>query len=256
MADNQYASLIFNNKASADLGILIQYPFQVVHPQIDGDPTHIEGRSGDFLPDVNSYQNVTETFNVIVNRSPNLSQADWERQVTDWLTSPVVRGRRQYQYLQFDYDPDYAYSAIQKDPFSFQWDETNIGRATGQIPFYCEPFQYRVDGINYIDLPSQGIVYNQELRDAIPNWHFIANGSFSLIVNNKEYQFDNMNGEFWVNGDTCDTYDGNHNLLNDQTHFPNLITPILTPGENHISITAGAGVIQKAEYMPRWRRLI
>ena len=97
MADNQYASLIFNNKASADLGILIQYPFQVVHPQIDGDPTHIEGRSGDFLPDVNSYQNVTETFNVIVNRSPNLSQADWERQVTDWLTSPVVRGRRQYQ---------------------------------------------------------------------------------------------------------------------------------------------------------------
>ena len=78
MADNQYASLIFNNKASADLGILIQYPFQVVHPQIDGDPTHIEGRSGDFLPDVNSYQNVTETFNVIVNRSPNLSQADWQ----------------------------------------------------------------------------------------------------------------------------------------------------------------------------------
>ena len=95
------------------------------------------------------------------------------------------------------------------------------------------------------------------MQNAVPNWHFIANGTFILNVNGYEYEFDNMSGEFWLNGDTGDTYDSKNNLFNSQIKFPNLAPPKLIPGKNTITITADSGsTITKAEYMPRWRRLI
>lgn len=116
----EYSGLIFQGKNSRDLGFTVQYPFNLVHPTADLDATHIKGRSGDFLQDDNSYQNVTETFTVDAVRPSNVSQFDYERTLTDWLASPVTMTQRKYQYLQFDADPEYAYSAIQKDPFSLQ----------------------------------------------------------------------------------------------------------------------------------------
>lgn len=258
MADSKqhYANLIYQGKQSSDFGIMIKYPFNVVHAVPDMEPIHIEGRSGDFLQTTNGYQNVTETFDCIVHRPADTTQFDWDREVIDWLSAPIVHERKQYQYLQFDIDPEYAYKAVLQNPPTFTWDENSLDIATGSIPFDCEPYQYRLDGINYVSLPDNGVVYNTESRNAIPNWHFIADGSFTLVVNNVPYQFDNMEGEFWLNGDTGDTYDGASKLYNDQTSFPNLAPPVLKPGKNTITITAEKDVIRKAQYMPRWRRLI
>ena len=116
--DAKYSGLIFQGKNSRDLGFTVQYPFNLVHPTADLDATHIKGRNGDFLQDDNSYQNVTETFTINVVRPTNVSQFDYERQLTDWLAPPAMQTERKYQYRQVDYDPEYAYSAIQKDPFS------------------------------------------------------------------------------------------------------------------------------------------
>lgn len=253
---NGNAGLIFQNKSSLDLGIMVQYPLDPVFPVSDIEVTHINGRSGDFLQDNDSFQNVTRIFNCIIHRPADVTQFDWERELIDWLASPVLEGRKQYEFLQFDIDPEYAYNAIVQTQPVINWDQNNPNIATGQISFYCEPYQYRVDGINYINLPDNGVVYNSESRVAIPNWHFVAKGSFVLNVNDLNYQFDNMNGEFWLNGETGDTYDKDNALFNNQTHFPNLLPPELPPGENKISITAEAGVVTRAEYMPRWRRLI
>lgn len=259
MVEDSYANLIYQGKKSSDLGVLIQYPFNLTHPIPDIDPTHIKGRSGDFLQSDNSYQNVTETFNCIIQRQLGVSQFDTERQIMDWLASPVSQGRKQYRYLQFDIDQEYVYNAILQNPPSIQWNENTDTMATGQITFYCEPFQYQINGIDYVPLPNNdnGTVINEESQNAVPNWHFIANGNFLLNVNGYEYEFDNMSGEFWLNGDTGDTYDLKNNLLNSQTKFPNLVPPKLAPGKNTITITADSGAtITKAEYMPRWRRLI
>lgn len=259
MVEDSYANLIYQGKKSSDLGVLIQYPFNLTHPIPDIDPTHIKGRSGDFLQSDNSYQNVTETFNCIIQRQLGVSQFDTERQIMDWLASPVSQGRKQYRYLQFDIDQEYVYNAILQNPPSIQWNENTDTMATGQITFYCEPFQYQINGIDYVPLPNNdnGTVINEESQNAVPNWHFIANGNFLLNVNGYEYEFDNMSGEFWLNGDTGDTYDLKNNLLNSQTKFPNLAPPKLAPGKNTITITADSGAtITKAEYMPRWRRLI
>ena len=52
--EDSYANLIYQGKKSSDLGVLIQYPFNLTHPIPDIDPTHIKGRSGDFLQSDNS----------------------------------------------------------------------------------------------------------------------------------------------------------------------------------------------------------
>lgn len=254
MEDN-FSGLIFQEKNSTDLGLWVQYPLNLVHPVADLDPTHIKGRNGDFVQDNNSYQNVTETFTCVATKPTGVSQFDYERMIVDWLAPSLTD--RKYQWLQFEYDQGYAFSAVQKDPINFQWDADDTSSAIVTIPFYCEPFQYRVNGIDYVPLPNSGTVRNEEAQIAIPNWHFVATGNFVLNVNGKPYEFDNMEGEFWLNGDTGDTYDKDNKLYNDQTKFPNLEVPILPPGENTISITAESGAtITKAEYMPRWRRLI
>lgn len=248
--------MIYQGKSSADLGIMVQFPADPIYAVPDLNATHIPGRSGDFIEDDNSYQNVTKTFNIIVNRPLDITQFDWEREFIDWLASPRIQGKRQYEYLQFDIDPQYAYKAIVTTSPIINWDQQTPNLGTGQITFYCEPFEYRVNGISYIDLPENGTVYNRESMIAVPNWHFLTKGSFLLTVNDLSYQFDNLNGEFWLNGDTGDTTDEKGALFNNQTHFPNLLPPELLPGENNISLTAENGIITKVEYMPRWRRLI
>lgn len=254
---DNYTKLIFNNQASTDYGMLIQYPFNLIHPTVDIDVSHIKGRSGDFLQDNGSYQNVTETFNFIVQRSPQQNWFDWERSIIDWLSPNPEDGDRQYSYLKFSADPNYVFNAVLKDAPSFTKDSDNIFTGTGTIAFYCEPFMYRTNGIEYINLPSSGIVYNQEKFSATPDWHFIAKGNFSLNINGLSYQFENMDGEFWLNGQTGDTYDKDNNLFNSQTHFPNLVPPSLYPGKNTIDITTEEGTtISLAEYKPNWRRLI
>ena len=253
---NNVSGLIYQGKSSADLGIMVQFPADPIYAVPDINATHIPGRSGDFLEDDNSYQNVTKTFNIIVNRPLDITQFDWEREFIDWLASPRIQGKRQYEYLQFDIDPQYAYKAIVTTSPTINWDQQTPNLGTGQITFYCEPFEYRVNGISYIDLPENGTVYNRESMIAVPNWHFLTKGSFVLTVNELSYQFDNLNGEFWLNGDTGDTTDEKGDLFNNQTHFPNLLPPELLPGENNISLTAESGIITKVEYMPRWRRLI
>lgn len=253
---NNVSGLIYKGKSSADLGIMVQFPADPIYTIPDINATHIPGRSGDFLEDDNSYQNVTKTFNIIVNRPLDITQFDWEREFIDWLASPSIQGKRQYEYLQFDIDPQYVYKAIVTTSPTINWDQQTPNLGTGQITFYCEPFEYRVNGISYIDLPENGTVYNRESMIAVPNWHFLTRGSFVLTVNELSYQFDNLNGEFWLNGDTGDTTDEKGALFNNQTHFPNLLPPELLPGENNISLTAESGIITKVEYMPRWRRLI
>lgn len=250
--------LIFQDHASTDFGMVVQKPWDLIHPTADIDPTHIKGRNGDFLQNNQSYQNVTETFNLEILRPPEKGWFDWERAVTDWLSVPTdPDGRMKYQYLKFTADPAYVFKAIVKDPFTVTKDVTSDFVGICAIPFYCEPFQYRIDGIAYIPLPDSGIVVGEEKWSAIPDWHFIANGSFTLYVNGLPYTFENMEGEFWLSGETGDTYDAKGNLYNTQTHFPNLDPPKLWKGQNTITVTAETGTtITKAEYKPNWRRLI
>lgn len=254
-----YANLIFQDHQSTDFNMLIKCPFDLVHPIPDIDPSHVKGRNGDFIQGNNSYQNVTETFNLMATLPPGMSRFDWERQVTSWLHPSDLDGDLRYQYVKFEPDYDYVFKAIIKDPQTFTEDPTDSNTITGTVSFYCEPFQYRIDGITYHDLPQSGVVYNTEGRPTAPDWHFKVkdNTTFTLTINEFPYEFDNMEGDFWVSGETGDVTDNNGNYFNTQVHFANLLPPVLDAGKNTITITTpDSGSIIQAEYKPLWRRLI
>lgn len=254
---DDYKSIVFNNRKSTDFGVLVKYPFNPVHPTPDITTTHVNSRSGDYLVDYGSYQNTTQTFNIIVKKPSEWTRAEFNRQLINWLMPPHFDGKRQYSYFYFDEDENYAFYGIVKDAPIIEWDENATDFGTGTISIYTDPFYYRLDGIKFTDLPQAGYIKNLDSRETSPDWHFIANGSFILYVNSLPYEFDNMEGEFWVSGETGDVYDVKNNLYNNQCHFPNLEPPTLLYGKNTIEITAdSSSTIQLAEYKPKWRRLI
>lgn len=254
--DEKYATLTYRNQKSTDFGIFIRYPFQLTHAIPDYNKSHINGRNGDFIQDEGSYQNVNETFDIVAQIPSKYSTLfEYEAAITEWLQG------NDYDYLKINTFPDYVFEAIVDTAYSITWDENDPRFGIGQLIFDCKPFYKRADGIYYQPLPSNKIVYNTEKVPAIPDWHFIAKGDFTLSVNGFPYEFNGIDGDVWLNGqegNAMNKKDGDYtNLINSNLRLANNTTPVLAPNtENKIEIIEGANSVTKAEYRPNWGRLI
>lgn len=254
---NQYGYLTYRNRSSSDFGIAIKRPFDLVHAVPDYNKNHINGRNGDFIQDEGSYQNVTETFNIEVFRPRRYSnQVEYENALTDWLTG------NDYSYLMVSEFPDYIFEAIYDSALAITWDDYDPEHGTGQIAFDCKPFFKLANGIKYQPLPANGVVYNEQKVPAIPDWHFIATGDFTLYVNDIPYEFNDMDGDVWLNGQEGNANSKEHGdydtLLNNNLRLANNCAPILLPNQkNTISLSLSDGAsITKSEYKPNWGRVI
>ena len=266
LSNNDFAKLIYRTHASTEFGILVQFPFNVTHPIPDLNATHIMGRNGDFIQDEGSFQDVTETFNVIVNRPVKYqSHLEAELEISDWLRKSD--SGKPYDYLKFDFLPGYIFEAAIKDPFSLTWQSDFY--ATGTIPFFCKPFLKRTDGIDYkpvphidcTNLPGTANLFNQENTIAVPDWHIVGNGNFTITINGFPYEFSDIEDEVWLDGQEANAtteLDGDDTtLINNQMRLANNTTPKLFPGENTFKLSVDAGsTVTKVEYKPNWGRLI
>lgn len=235
----------------------IQWPFTLVHAVPDYNKTHVNGRNGDFIQDQGSYQNVTETFNIVVRIPKKYStQFEYEAAVTEWLQG------NDYSYLKITKFPGYVFEAIVDSAYSITWDENDYRYGIGQLAFDCKPFYKRSDGIYYQPLPDSGIVYNTEKVPALPDWHFVADGgNFTLTVNDFPYEFYDVTGDLWLDGQEGNArseQDGDYTtLLNTNMRLANNEPPILAPNtQNKITLTVDSGTVSKWEYKPNWGRLI
>lgn len=254
---DRFANLTYRGQNSYDYGIYLKHPINLTHAIPDYNKTHINGRNGDFIQDQGSFQNVTETFDIVVRMPEKFyqNQFEYESAITEWL-----RGN-DYSYLRINKYPSYVFEAVVDAGFTLNWDDDDPRFATGQISFNCKPFYRRIDGIIYQPLPETGIVYNTEKVPATPDWHFIANGNFTLTVNDFPYEFSGINGEVWLNGqegNLVNKLDGDYtNLINTNMRLSNNTPPVLeSEMANTIKITSGSENVSKAEYKPNWGRLI
>lgn len=253
---NTDVTLIYRGQSSTDLGIFIKWPFTFVHAVPDYNKQHVNGRNGDFIQDQGSFQNVTETFDIFVKMPKEYNNLfEYETALTEWLKG------NDYSYLGISNFPDYVFEAIYDSSMSITWNENDWRQGEGQLAFDCKPFFKRSDGINYIPLPENGVVYNYEKVPAIPDWHFKGSGDFTLYVNDKPYEFHGIDGDIWLNGD------GNANslengdyttLMNNSIRLTNNEAPVLEPqSQNKISIKLQDGAsVSISEYKPNWSRLI
>lgn len=253
---SRYAYFTYRNHSSVDFGIFIKRPFTLVHATPDYTKTHINGRNGDFIQDEGSFQNVTETFDVEVHRPKKYKTLfEYESELTDWLTG------NDYSPLSVSTFANYAFKAIYDTPLTITWDDSHDEYGSGQISFNCMPFFRRTDGLKYQPLPSNGVVYNQEKVPAIPDWHFTANGGFTLYVNDKPYEFNAIDGDVWLNGqegNATSVENGDYDtLINTNMRLANNEAPVILPNQkNTISITPDSGTTVTSEWRPNWGRLI
>lgn len=227
-----YKKLTYRNHASTDFGILLSYPWVPVHATRDVTATHVPGVSGDVLQDDGSYQNVVETFTGIVIRDPRLysNWYDLDEAVNDWL-----RGGN-YSYLRFDGYPDWAFEAIAQ-PHTITPDPIDERKATISLPFNCKPIMYRIDGIEWQTCPI-GTVTNTSDSITRPDFHIIGTGNFFLRINGLDYQFYNVDGDVYLDGESgnafCYDSQGVVTSKNPDVEFPYLDSPELMVGANTI----------------------
>lgn len=255
ISNGNWTSLIYRNHKSSDFGIYIKWPFTLAHAIPDYNKSHINGRNGDFIQDEGSYQNVTETFDIIAFKpSKYPSQFEYEAAITEWLQG------NDYDYLKVEKFSSYVFEAIVDSSYTLNWDENDPDQATGQLIFDCKPFYKRTDGIYYQPLPQSQEVYNTEKVPAIPDWHFVCKGDFTLTVNEFPYEFNGITGDIWLDGDgnARSVQNGDYTtLLNSHILLANNTSPYIGPKSNNtIAITSGAENVTKAEYKPNWGRLI
>lgn len=241
---SKFARMKFRTQSSLDFGMYINWPLPYTFSQPDITSTHLVGRSGDILVDNHSRQNVTLTVNFFVRKPDRYSS--WfalKNDIADWIMD------NDYNFLSFDTQENYVWSAIAITPPTLT--ETNDLTGTGTITFNCKPFLYRNDGIDFQPLPPTGVVYNTENMQAIPDWHIVGDGEFTLTVNDLEYVME-VDGEMFIDGENCQAYKSPVEDRNGQVQFANNDTPVLEMDKNIITFSGNLNAI---EYRPNWRRL-
>lgn len=273
--------LIYRNYASTDFGIGLSVPWVPVHAARDITFTHVPGKNGDNAQDDGSYQNVVETFTGIVFLDHNLYKNWFELNtaITDWLSGG------DYSLLSFSGYPDYVFEAIAQSITITPDSNNSENRATISMPFNCYPIMIRTDGIEWQRAPN-GDVTNTEDLTARPDWHIKGSGNFYITINDEQYNFNDVDGEVYLDGETGNAYyydsDGKLVSKNPDCEFPGLDSPELLCGRNTVSYgaqenlkidsdtgqTAASGTGQTTggvtvnypdpivEYKPNWKRVI
>ena len=166
----------------------------------------------------------------------------------DWLTS---------------HDKFVEYEPFYFEPFNgWHWEAylsdgptvtpTNEQNATVTITLSAKPFLISDDSVEYQDVPKASI-YNWQRYSALPLFHLIGNGNFTLTVNGKNYQFNDIDDELFIDSDKCLIYKSLNESRNSHAILYNHEFPELCPGKNSISLK---GNYSKFEYKPRWRRAL
>lgn len=266
---DRYADLVYHDHASTDFGIAVKKPWIPIHPTPDETKTHVPGRNGDVWQTNNAFQNVTETFECVVIRDPNL-YSDWfevRDAISDWLG--VGQG---YDYLEFTAYPNWAFYA-EAQPFTLTPTENDDFQATLSLPFDCSPMMTSIRGLDYKKLPESGVIINQTDFDIHPEWHIHGSGDFMLVINGVNYFFDDVENDIWLksDGNAFEKDDqGIESLVNSKIRLANNDSPVFSCGKNTVSFQvptfAEDGSLSKTitvhpadafcEYKAMWKKVI
>lgn len=260
MGINDNSEIIFHNRSSTDFGIKVLFPFNPLAPAPKKQLMSIPGRSGDWATNDSTYNSSETPVNVVIHLPRRYD--DWEQlknDIENWLYGDE-------DWLRFSKNSDYLYRAQIVTAPTFT--PVNFERTNATFTFHFQPYKYDADSIHWKDFPRNGVVYNRENIDVKPDWHINGKGNFMLKVNDVPYEFNNIDGDIYLKGDEGNAYTNDptaayliDGLLNDHVRLANNAAPVLYAegdGSNSISIEPmdTNSILNKAEFIPRWRRLI
>lgn len=243
-----HGKLIYHNKSSTDFGAWIQYPTVQATTKRNVSLTPVVGVNGSYINDNLNYTDVVQQITFFVERP--LRYRDWftwGMDFGDWLTSDA----RFVEYEPFYFEPfnGWHWEAYLSDGPTVT--PSNEQNATVTITLSAKPFLISNDSIEYQSVPTS--IYNWQRYSALPLFHFKGEGNFTLTVNGKDYQFNDIDDELFIDSDKCLIYKSLNENRNSHAILYNHEFPELCPGKNSISLK---GNYSKFEYKPRWRRAL
>lgn len=228
--------LIYNGKNTLDFGIGISGSGTFSAPKRDIETVNVPGRSGDLTMDNGRYNNITVTY-------PCYMYKDFAKNIDDFRA--FLMSNVGYKRLEDTYHPEeyrMAYIGSDLSPKAY------VLNRSGEfdLSFECMPQRFLKLGEIAITFEENATMINPTFYDASPLIRVYGNGM--LGIGNNTITISDV--EDYVDID-CDIQDAYH----EQQNYNSKITlnsgafPVLTPGENGISISNG---ISKIEIIPRW----
>lgn len=244
--------LIYNGQSLNNLGFVIKTrPIYTVASRNISFQS-VLGRNGDVIIDNQRYENVEMSYSI--NSIPHFVTAGSSQELVHALIDWLAPSDGEYKILRDDWNSGYFCEAIC----------TNIGEIANNlflgldttITFNRKPFWYSDLGQMPKILDAQNLTYvlnNPEIYQSEPVIKINGKGNIDLMINGKYYHLKKVDDSVTIDCETGNaTKDGV--MCNEVTDFD--YPPVFTAGENTIRIIAAAGAtFNKAEIIPRWRRL-
>lgn len=241
--------LIFHNKSSTDFGAWINYPMVQATTKRNVSLSPVVGVNGSYINDNLNYTDVTQQISFFVERPLRYKDwFTWGMDFGDWLTSKD----KFVEYEPFYFEPfdGWHWEAFLSDGPNVTPQNEQI--ATVNVTISAKPFLISNDSVEYQIVPKTSI-YNWQQYAALPIFHIVGDGDFTLTVNGKDYQFNDIDEELYVDCERCLIYKSLNENRNSHALLYNHEFPKLDPGKNLISLK---GNYTKFEYQPRWRRAL
>lgn len=206
-------------------------------PAKDYSMIAIQGRSGDLLYDNKRFENYDLTYAscwIADNFETNIAN------LRAYLLS-----RNGYQRLEDTYHPTEFRMAVCKNAMEIDVDMYNKF-GSFDLVFNCKPQRFLKSGETKTTLTSNGVINNPTLFNSQPLLRVygtgnVGIGSYTITILEADTYTD-------IDCELMDAYKGTASK-NDKIRLSNYTFPVLTPGQNGISLGSG---ITRVEITPRW----
>ncbi|WP_416037474.1 distal tail protein Dit [Lactococcus formosensis] len=247
-----YPYFQFRGRKSTELNMRLLNEMEFVIPETSIELQEIAGRNSSMIIDKNNFKDIEKRFPVRLYLEEGYTIPEQLREITAWLYS-----QRTYTPLVFSEYGNYYYKALAYGSISAkdkkrEWLDIDIS-------FKCQPFMYRLDGNEEIQVITGQSLYNPEAYTSQPLLKFnktSASSDSNFYIAGKQFRIAKEAGvgEITIDSERGIAYKaGNQNisslvLLNSGQYTP----PQLLPGENTFTFS---GDINNFRVVPRWRAL-
>lgn len=231
---------IFNGISSESMGIRIQSKNVYSAPKYDVNLTSIPGRDGDLISPNGRFANVNISYTCFLPAKSIEELSDKITKVKNWLYTEPDR----YHDLKDSYDAKFVRKALFNSKLDISDECMKIGLFT--VSFSCKPLRFLISGLEKQTYSGAVVLTNEFNFTAKPYIKVNGRGTGTLVINNKVWNFETLNGYTECDSELMNYYHDT-TLKNDKVTGDRF--PMFEPGENHIEFSGG---ITSIEIIPRW----
>lgn len=237
----------WNGERSDQYGITIEKFPTYTKPERKREVFSVPGRNGDIVLMQDSWENVTQKYDIFAGNGKRASIPGGFSRVADWLYGPSG-----YCELWDDFDPEHYRLAYFTGPFDVE--PSLVGR-TGRttITFSCKPQRFLMSGKDPVSFTATGKIFNPTAFSAKPlieiKGGVISDLTTLQVWNRTIIPSSFPGGALFIDSEAMECYDANGNNANQYVSISSNEFPTLRPGENDIVIR---GNITEVVITPNW----